>query len=201
MVAFDPVVGVLLGVVSGVGQQVGDVVRQGRGAVGDDLVGVTVPERSGREERPCCGVAAALRDEHVYDLAVFIAGPVHVSPDASDLDVGLVDEPALSHDMAARAGYVYEQQREAFHLPKQGDVIDLDAALREEFVEVAVRQTEAEIPADGQHNHLRREPEPRKRRQRLYGRCGTTAKRHYRTLTDGLRSVNATASAGAEGVR
>jgi hypothetical protein len=54
VVALDPVVRVLLGVVNRVGQEVRDHVCQGRGTVGDDLVGLTVREHCRREERACC---------------------------------------------------------------------------------------------------------------------------------------------------
>ena len=69
--------------------------------------------------------------------------------------------------MPARSGYVDEERGEAMHPPEQGDVIDLDTTLREQFFEVAIRQTEPQTPAHRQHDHLRWEPEPHERRQRL----------------------------------
>ena len=78
----------------------------------------------------------------------------------------VVDEGVAGMVMlAVRSGCVDEHRREALHPMKQGDVIDVDAALGEELLGVAIRQTEAEIPADRQHDHLGREPEPRKRGQ------------------------------------
>ena len=65
--------------------------------------------------------------------------------------------------MAARSRRVDQQWREALHPPKQGDVINVDAALGEEFFEVAVRQPKAEIPANRQHDHFWREPEAKER--------------------------------------
>jgi hypothetical protein len=44
-------------------------------------------------------------------------------------------------------------------------VIDVDATLREELFEVAIPQTEPQIPANREDNHLRREPEPGERRK------------------------------------
>jgi hypothetical protein len=44
-------------------------------------------------------------------------------------------------------------------------VIDDDAALREELRKIAIRQTESQIPADRQHDHLGREPETHERGQ------------------------------------
>jgi hypothetical protein len=38
-------------------------------------------------------------------------------------------------------------------------MVDLDAALGEEFLEVAVGQAESQIPADREHDHVGREAE------------------------------------------
>ena len=75
----------------------------------------------------------------------------------------LVYEPARSDGVAAWSRGVDQHWREALHPAEQGDVIDVDPALREEFFEVAVRQREAEVPANRQHDHFWREPEPRER--------------------------------------
>jgi hypothetical protein len=179
-------------VVPCVGQQLGDHVRQRGRAIGDDLVRLTVCEQRLREERPCRGDVTPLGDQDVDDLAVLVDCPVHVAPDAGDFDVGLVDEPSNPDRVPARSHCVDQQWREPLHPPEQGHVIDIDAALGEEIFEIAIRQTEPEIPADRQHDHLRREPEPRERRKLLDWRCGPTATPHRRTLADHRRSVNAT---------
>jgi hypothetical protein len=61
--------------------------------------------------------------------------------------------------MSAGPGSLGEQAREAKHPPVDGDVVDLDTAFGEEFLDVAVGQTEAEVPADRQHDHIRWEAE------------------------------------------
>jgi hypothetical protein len=38
-------------------------------------------------------------------------------------------------------------------------MVDLDTSLGEEFLKVAVGQAEAQVPADRQHDHIRREAE------------------------------------------
>ncbi len=116
------------------------------------------------ELRGSCDVAS-FRHVHVDDLAVLIHGPVHVAPHTGDLDVGLVDEPAVTDAVTTRPRRVDEQRCEALHPPVDGDVIDLDAAFGEEFLDVAVRQAVAEVPAHGQQDHLGREPVPGKRRR------------------------------------
>jgi hypothetical protein len=124
-------------------------------------------------------------------LAVLVNGSVHVPPDAGDLDVGLIDEPARPDRVTARSRRVDEQWREALHPPEQGDVIDIDAALGKELLEIAIRQPEAQIPANRQHDHLGREPEASERRE-FERRHWTTVALHQRTLALGVRSVNAT---------
>jgi hypothetical protein len=41
-----------------------------------------------------------------------------------------------------------------------GDVVNLDAAFGEQLFDVAVRQAEAQVPTDGQDDHVGREAEP-----------------------------------------
>ena len=84
MVAFDPVVGVPVGVVDRAGQQVDNDVRQRGRAVGDDLVGMTVRVHGLRDKRPCCGDVATSREQDVDDLAMLVHSPVHVTPHAGD---------------------------------------------------------------------------------------------------------------------
>jgi hypothetical protein len=69
--------------------------------------------------------------------------------------------------MAAGLGGLGQQRREALDPPVDGDVVDLDAAFGEQLLDVAVRQAEAQIPADRQHNHIGWEAEA--------GKAGRTA--------------------------
>lgn len=162
VVAFDPVVGVLGGVVKRVGQQLCGDVWERVGQVGDDLVGLFV-----RVER--CGEAAGGGDVafggevHVDDLAVVVHCPVHVLPGPGELHVGLVVEPAAAGRVTARSGRVAEHGRDALYPPVQGDVIDLDAALDEQLLEVSVGPRVPQVPAHRQQGHLGREPEPGER--------------------------------------
>jgi hypothetical protein len=58
-----------------------------------------------------------------------------------------------------RPGRVDQQGREPLHPPIEGDVVDFDATLGEQFFEVAVGQPVPQVPAHGQQDHLRRETE------------------------------------------
>ena len=50
--------------------------------------------------------------------------------------------------MSAGPGCLGEQAGEAEHPPVDGDVVDLGTAFGEQFLDIAVRQTEARLPAD-----------------------------------------------------
>src|SRR5215207_1427474 len=95
----------------------------------------------------CLGVAPR-GDEDVDDLRELVDGPVDIAPLAGDLHIGLVHLPAISHAMPAGPGGLGQQRHEPLHPPVDGDVIDLNPALGEEFFDVAVRQPEAQVPAD-----------------------------------------------------
>src|SRR4029453_15753016 len=76
-----------------------------------------------------------------------------------DLDIGLVDLPAVADGMAAGPGGLGQQRREALDPPVEGDVGDRAAAVGEQLLGVAVRQREPQVPAHRQHDHLGREAE------------------------------------------
>ncbi len=99
------------------------------------------------------------RDQHVDDLAVLVDRAIDVAPYACDLDVRLIGKPASPDGVAAWSRRVDEQRREALHPAEKRDVIDVDAPLGKELLEVSVRQPEAQIPTHRQQDHLRREPE------------------------------------------
>ena len=75
----------------------------------------------------------------------------------------LVYEPARSDGVAAWSRRFDQHRGEALRPAEQGHVINVDATLREELLEVAIRQSEAQVPTHPQHDHLGREPEPSER--------------------------------------
>ena len=192
VVVLDAVIGVLLGVVARVGDQFLDHRDQRRGFVGDDLHGPKMSPERGFEEAPSGRGVASRRDEDVDDLAVLVDRPIHVTPDTSDLDIGLVDEPAVPDHMATRSRSFDQTRRETLHPPKDADMVDLDTALREEFLGIAVGQPVAQIPAHRHQDHLAREAEASERRQLRHGRRKMATTFHLATLAATMRSVNAT---------
>jgi hypothetical protein len=81
-------------------------------------------------------------DEHVNDLAELIDRSVPVPPLPGDLHIGLIHEPAISYSVPAGSGGLGQQRREPVHPPVDGDVVNLDTALGEEFLDVPVGEAE-----------------------------------------------------------
>jgi len=98
---------------------------------------------------------AALREQDVDDLAVLIDRPAEVRPAPGDLEVGLVDEPAITCRVPARASGVDELAGEGLHPPIHRHVINLDAALGQQFLDVTVGQPVAQVPAHRDRDHSR----------------------------------------------
>jgi hypothetical protein len=57
-------------------------------------------------------------------------------------------------------GRVGEQWGESLDPPVDGDVVDLDTTFGQQLLDVAVGQAVAQVPADREHDHFGREPEP-----------------------------------------
>ena len=68
--------------------------------------------------------------------------------------------PAITHHVLTGSGGLGELRREPLDPPVDADVVDLDAAFGEEFLDVSVGQAEAQVPADGQGDDLGREAVP-----------------------------------------
>ena len=103
-----------------------------------------------------------LGDEHVNDLAVLVDRPVHVSPDAVDLDVRLINKPPVPDGMPSRPGRIDQLRGESLDPPEQGHVIHVDPALLDEAPD-PVGKSVPQVPADREQDHLRRETEPGER--------------------------------------
>jgi hypothetical protein len=82
----------------------------------------------------------------------------------------------------ARPRRVDEQRREALHPPVQGDVVNIDPAPCEELLDIAIRQPEPQIPADGENDHLGWEPKAGERRRRGRGSWTNERSTHPTTL-------------------
>jgi uncharacterized membrane protein YgcG len=139
----DAVVGVSLGVVPGRRPQPVEDAREGGCTVGDDLRRDDTGGHPGALEEPAgrLGVPACRR-VHVDDLPVLVDRPVQVDPPARDLDVGLVHVPAVADPVPAEPGRVGQQRAESLHPSVHGDVVDVDAALSEQLLDVAIGQPE-----------------------------------------------------------
>lgn len=67
------------------------------------------------------------------------------------------------------AGYG-EKRCEPLHPPVDGNVVDLDAALDQQPLHIAVGQAIAQVPPHRDHDHLGRETRSRRRQSRMAAR-------------------------------
>ena len=142
-----------------------------------------VPQRAGEE--PAGGrQIPLLRDQHVDDLPELIDRTVEVDPPTGDLDIGFIGEPAIAQSVSARLGCVDHQGREALYPAVDRDVVDGDATFGEQFFDVAVGQSIAQIPPHRQHDDLTGEAKPRE--TRLRWRYSTTATAHQLSLPEAV---------------
>ena len=127
VIGFDGFVGVLLHHVPRLGNQLVEDPRVGRGPVGGHL---RRPSRraQGPGEEPAGRRKIPLRrGQNINDLPILVDRPLHVHPAPGELQVGLVDEPAVPGDMPARPGRVDQLGGEPLHPPVDRDVIHRDA--------------------------------------------------------------------------
>ena len=99
------------------------------------------------------------RQQDVDDLAVLVDGPVEISPCASDLHIGLVDERPVTGAWRHGRAASMNSRGESLNPPVDGDVIHGDAALGKQLLNVAVGQAVPQVPADRDRDHLPRKPE------------------------------------------
>jgi hypothetical protein len=97
-------------------------------SVGGDLGGPAMMAEDCVEEASCRRSVSPAGDEDVDDLAVLVNRAVHVTPDAGDLHIRLINEPTVTDVMAARSCRVDQQRREALDPSVDRDVINLDSA-------------------------------------------------------------------------
>jgi hypothetical protein len=159
-----------------------------RRLVGGDLDGRDLGRPNRVLEEPAgCPCVPTWGDEHIDDLAELVDRAVDVAPLASDLHVGLVDLPAVTDGVAAGPSGVRQQWREAQHPAVDGDVVDLDAPLDQEFLDIAVGQPEAQVLADREHSHPEWEAEANNGGARSGSRAWAAGS-HASSLTAGTRS-------------
>ncbi len=149
VICLNPVIAILLGAVPRRRQQLIQDGQIRRRLVGGALHRRDLCRADGLLKEPASrhGVSVCA-DEYVDDLAELVDRSVDIPPAASHLHIGLVDLPAIADAVAAWPRGVGQQWREPLHPAVDGDVVDLDAALGEEFFDVALGQAEAQLPAD-----------------------------------------------------
>jgi hypothetical protein len=159
VVCFNRVVRVLLDGVQGRGDQLIENPRVDVRAVGRNLGRDSAGAQRLGEEAPRRPQVTPHGQQDVDDLAMLIDGPVEIAPLTCDLQVGLVGEPPVFWDVAARSGSLDELRGEALHPPLNADMINGYAALGQQLLDIPVRQAIAQVPPDRDRDHIRREPE------------------------------------------
>ena len=158
MVALHAVVRVLLGVVNRIWDQLVDDSKQRRSQIGGDLTWSPMGNQCSFKEGCSRRDVSTFRHVYVDDLAMLIYSAVDVTPDTGNLDVGLVHKPPIADTVTTRPSRVDQQRREALNPSVDRDVVDFDPTFGQQLLDVSIRQSVAEIPADRQQDHLRREP-------------------------------------------
>jgi len=67
-----------------------------------------------------------------------------------------IDLPAATDGVAAGPSGIGQQRCEPLYPPVDGDVVNLDAAVDQELLHVAVGQAKAQVPADRDDDHVGR---------------------------------------------
>ena len=120
------------------------------------VAGVVAAERLAEEALGRLLVALGAEQE-VDGLAGAVDGAIEIAPLTVDPEVGLIDvpRPAARPEMPARA--LLELGGEALDPAVHGGVVDLDPAIGEHALEVAVADRELQVPAHRPEDHLGRE--------------------------------------------
>jgi hypothetical protein len=75
---------------------------------------------------------------------VLIDSPVEVCPASGDLDIGLIDKPAIADRVPGRPGRVDELSSKGLHPPVDRHVIHVDTTLGQQLLDIAIRQAVAQ---------------------------------------------------------
>jgi len=125
-------------------QQVLQHGRVDRRLIGGDLDGRDLGRADGLVEEPTGGLGVSARgDEHVDDLPELVDRAVDIASAPSHLHICLVHRPSIPDGVSTWPGSLGQQGHEAQYPPIDRDVVDLDATLGEQFLDVAIRQAEA----------------------------------------------------------
>jgi hypothetical protein len=101
------------------------------------------------------------------DLAVLVDRPGRVRPTAGESHPGSRRRTTCPRAVSAWPSRVDELGREVLHPPVDTDVIHRDSALGQPFLNIAVRQVVAQVPARRRRDRLLWEPESSERRGRV----------------------------------
>ena len=160
VIGFDRIISVLLGDMASGGHQLVEYPRVGGRVISGDINRGRPVFQGAGEESPGGRQIPLLGDQHIEDLPVLVDDPVQIHPPPGDLGVGLIREPAISGRMSTRSCCVDQQGCAVLHPPEDADVINGDASFGQQFFHVSVGEPVAEVPANRNHDHIRRKAKP-----------------------------------------
>src|SRR3954454_17220312 len=120
-----------------------------REPVGHDTAWIAgvVPAQGAAEEALGRLLVPLGAEQEVDRLAGAVDGAVEITPLTADPEVGFVDVPRPAAGAQVPAYPLLELRGEALHPAVHGRVVDLDAAVGEHALEVAVADRELQVPA------------------------------------------------------
>ena len=102
----------------------------------------------GSGEEPAGGHPVPLgRHQYVNDLRELVDRAVEIDPPPGNLDICFINKPSIARDVPAEACRVDQQRSEPLHPMVDGDMINRDAALGQQFLHIAVREAVTQVPA------------------------------------------------------
>ena len=101
-------------------------------------------EQLAHQPQRCSGIASAL-DKNVENLALVVDGTPEIHALAGDAHHHLVEMPAIARPRAALAQPSRDRRTELQHPTPYRFVGDVEPALGQQFLDIAVAQGEAEI--------------------------------------------------------
>src|SRR3712207_7108540 len=107
----------------------------------------------------CRGIPA-VAEVDIDDLPMVVDRPEQIPLASTDLEIGLVHAPSPTDGGAVPARRGDEAGGEGAHPGINGARVDADAALSQPFGHISIAEAIAEIPADGEHDDVLREPIP-----------------------------------------
>jgi hypothetical protein len=102
----------------------------------------------------CCLGIAPLGEVRIDHLPILIDRPVDVGPRSVQANVRFIDPPSVAERSSIRTGSFPKQREKALHPPIDGAAIHDETAFGEPLDHIRITEAIADVPADGQRDHI-----------------------------------------------